>query len=224
MASFLPATGINLARVGTPYGKSAHTMREDSPICSTIKAARAEGLTAGAIEQRVWERHGTTCAMLALDSSGMTRITRARGIVYFLARFVQMRDLAQAIIEHHGCRASRSFADNLFAEFPTADAALGAALEIHRTLRERGVMLTDDEPYRVCLAVGHGRVLDNSALGVLGDEMNITAKLGEDIAAPGETLLTEAAYRSLTAYPELPVEKVELTISKVTLAAYRVRA
>ena len=199
-------------------------MLEDSPICSTIKAAQAEGLAADAVERRVWERHGTTCAMLALDSSGMTRVTRTQGIVHFLARYVRMRDLAQAILERHGCRAWRSFADNLFAEFPAADAALGAALEIHRTLRERGIMLTDDEPYRVCIAVGHGRVLDNGALGVLGDEMNITAKLGEDIAAPGETLLTEAGYRSLTAYPELPVEKVELTISQVPVTAYRVRA
>lgn len=199
-------------------------MREDSPICSTIKAAQAEGLAPEAIERRVWEKHGTTCAMLALDSSGMTRITRAHGIVHFLGRFVQMRDLAREILERHGCRAWRSFADNLFAEFPTADAALSAALEIHRTLRARGIMLTGDEPYRVCIAVGYGRVLDNGALGVLGDEMNITAKLGEDIAAAGETLLTAAGYRSVTAPSSVAVEPIELTISQVAVTAYRVRA
>jgi len=199
-------------------------MREESPICSTINAAQAEGLAADAIERRVWERHGTTCAMLALDSSGMTRTTRALGIVHFLSRFVQMRDLAQTSLERHGCLKWRSFADNLFAEFPTADAALTAALEIHRTLRERRIMLTDAEPYRVCIAVGHGRVLDNGALGVLGDEMNITAKLGEDIAAAGETLLTEAGYRALTAHSNLVVEKMDLTISKVAVTGYRVRA
>lgn len=197
-------------------------MREDSPICSTIKAAQAEGLAAEAIERRVWELHGTTCAMLALDSSGMTRVTRTLGIVHFLARFVQMRDLAQAILERHGCRASRSFADNLFAEFPTADAALAAALEIHRTLRERGVMLTEREPYHVCIAVGYGRVLDNGALGVLGDEMNITAKLAEDFAKGGETLITPAALENLTVHPTLAVEKIEFTISKVAVTAYRV--
>jgi len=199
-------------------------MREDSPICATIKAAQADGLTAAALEQRVWARHGTTCAMLALDSSGMSRVTHAQGIVHFLGRYVQMRDLASEILERHGCLKWRSFADNLFAEFPAADAALTAALEIHRTLRERGLMVADGEPYRVCIAVGHGRVLDNGALGVLGDEMNITAKLGEDVAAAGETLITKAAYQNLTAHPNLSVEKVELTISQVAVTGYRVLA
>jgi class 3 adenylate cyclase len=199
-------------------------MREDSPICTTIKAAQAEGLAAPAIERHVWERHGTTCAMLALDSSGMTRVTRTHGIVHFLGRYVQMRTLAQAILDRHGCLARRSFADNLFAEFPRADAALSAALEIHRTLEAHGIMLTDGEPYRVCIAVGHGRVLDNGALGVLGDEMNIVAKLAEDFAGPGQTLLTQAGYESLTTRPKPPVEKVEFIISQVTIAGYRVCA
>ena len=201
----------------------ADPMRDDSPICSTIKAAQAEGLAMEAIDRRVWERHGTTCAMLALDSSGMSRVTHAKGIVHFLGRYVQMRDLALVIIERHGCLKWRSFADNLFAEFPSTDAALDAALEIHRTLRERGLMVADAEPYRVCLAIGHGRVLDNGALGVLGDEMNIVAKLAEDIATAGETLLTEAGYRSLTHHAQLPVEKVEHPLTTFTVTAYRVR-
>jgi class 3 adenylate cyclase len=198
-------------------------MREDSPVCSTINNAQAKGLTADAIDRLVWERHGTTRTMLALDSSGMTRVTRAQGIVHFLARYVQMRDLAQAVLDRHGCLAWRSFADNVFAEFRTADAALDAALEIHRALRERGIMLTDAEPYRVCIAIGHGRVLDNGPLGVLGDEMNLVAKLAEDIAAAGETLLTRAGFDSLTTHPGLPAEKIELTVSTVAVTCYRVR-
>lgn len=197
-------------------------MREDSPVCSTIKLAHTEGLAADAVERRVWERHGTTCAMLALDSAGMTRVTRAQGIVHFLACYVQMRDLAQVILERHGCRAWRSFADNLFAEFPTTDDALRAGLEIHQALREHGIMLAGTEPYRVSIAVGHGRVLDNGALGVLGDEMNLAAKLAEDIAAPGETLLTQAGYHSLTAPAGLRVEKIDFVVSKVAFAGYRV--
>jgi class 3 adenylate cyclase len=197
-------------------------MREDSPLHSTIAAAQAEGLAADAIDRRVWAQHGTTCAMLALDSSGMTRVTRAHGIVHFLARYFQVREVAQAILAAHGCRTWRSFADNLFAELPTADAGLAAALDIHRTVRERGIMLTADEPYRVCIAVGHGRVLANGAHGVLGDEMNIVAKLAEDFAGPGDTLLTEAGYAGLTQFPQLAVEKAAFTISRIAVNGYRV--
>lgn len=197
-------------------------MHEPSPICSTIRTSVTEGLAADALDRRVWERHGTTCAMLALDSSGMSRVTHAQGIVHFLERYVQMHDLAQAILTRHSCRAWRSFADNLFAEFPATDAALAAALEIHRALRERGLLVTPGEPYLVCIAIGHGRVLDNGALGVLGDEMNIVAKLAEDIAAPGETLLTEAGYLSLTQPVKVPVEKIAHPISTFTVTTYRV--
>jgi len=198
-------------------------MHEDSPIFSTIDAARAEGLAGDAVEQRVWERHGVTCAMLALDSSGMTRVSQSHGIVHFLTRYRQMRDLAGAILQRRACLAWRCFADNVFAELPDADAALGAALEIHRALRESGLMVTEEEPFRVCIGIGHGRVLANGRGGVMGEEMNLVAKLAEDIAQGGETLLTPSGYRSLKAHAGVPVEKIPLTISKVDATHYRVR-
>lgn len=198
-------------------------MREASPIFSTITAARAEGLAADAIERRVWERHGTTCAMLALDSSGMTRFSRRYGIVHFLTRYMQMRDMAELILQKYECLAWRCFADNLFSEFRDADAALGAALDIHRVLRESGLMVSDEEPYRVCIGIGYGRVLDDGSGGKMGDEMNIVAKLAEDVASGGETLLSEAGYRNLSARAAVPVEKLVETLSKVDVTYYRVR-
>jgi adenylate cyclase len=198
--------------------------RDESPITATIMAAEAAGLAPAAIAERVWAEHGTTCAMLALDSSGMTRTSRRLGIVHFLHRYLKMRDVAAAVIEKHGCISWRCFADNLFAEFPDADTALTAALEIHRRVREAGLMLTKTEPYRVCLGIGFGRVLRNGPFGVMGDEMNLVAKLAEDIAEGGETLLTDSAHSSLKAHAAVGVEKRTLVISKVEVTCYRVRA
>lgn len=198
-------------------------MREASPIFSTIIAARSEGLAEEAIERLVWARHGTTCALLALDSSGMTRVSRGHGIVHFLTRYMQMRDLAEVILQRHGCLAWRCFADNLFSEFPDADAALGAALDIHRTLQQSGLMVADQEPYRVCIGIGYGRVLDDGSGGKMGDEMNVVAKLAEDVAEAGQTLLSESAYRSLSARAAVPVEKIDLCLSTVSVTCYRVR-
>jgi class 3 adenylate cyclase len=199
-------------------------MRDESPICATIRAAEAEGLRGQALDQRVWERHGTTCAMLALDSSGMTRISRSLGIVHFLARYLQMRDVAEGVLARHGFRGWRSFADNLFAEFDATDTALAVALEIHAGLKQRGVMLNEGEPYRVCIGIGHARVLDNGPLGVMGDEMNLVAKLAEDIAEGGDTLLTDAAHRSLRAPAGTAFESCRHTISRVEIVYHRVRA
>src|SRR3954469_2778207 len=130
-------------------------MATDSPICATIAAAEAEGLSSEAVERRVWERHGTTCAMLALDSSGMTRVSHEQGIVHFLSRYMRMRDMAAALLKRNGCLQWRCFADNLFAEFSEADAAFATARAIHRALQESGLTVAGSEPYRVCIGIGY---------------------------------------------------------------------
>ena len=198
-------------------------MPHDSPICATIAAAQAEGVSGDELDRRVWARHGTTCAMLALDSSGMTRVSRHRGIVHFLARYVQMRDLAAAVLERNACLRWRCFADNLFAEFAHPDAAFRAALGIHAALRDSGLKVDGTEPYRVCIGIGYGRVLNDGPFGVMGDEMNVTAKLAEDIAEGGETLLTASAFGALTERPPA-AEKREATLSPVPVTFYCVHA
>lgn len=163
--------------------------------------------------------------MLALDGSGMTRVSRSHGIVHFLARYLEMRAVAVAILDEHRCRGWRGFADNLFAEFDDADAALRAALEIHHNLRARALMLTRTEPYQVCIGIGYGHVLRNGPDGVMGDEMNLTAKLAEDIAGAGQTLLSEAAFRALEgARVNVTVQKHQQLISHVDVTYYVVSA
>lgn len=197
-------------------------MREPSPIFSTITAARADGLADAAIERLVWQRHGTTCALLALDSSGMTLLSRTHGIVEFLTRYMEMTQLAERILEHHRCLAWRCFADNLFAEFATVDAALSAALDVHRALRESGIKIAGREPYRVCIGIGYGRVLDDGSGGKMGDEMNVVAKLGEDVAEAGQTILSEAAYQKLSPCMVVPLERLALRLGKVDVVCYRI--
>lgn len=198
-------------------------MRESSPIFSTIIAARADGMADDAIERRVWERHGTTCALLALDSSGMTRFTRTYGIVEFLTRYMEMRDMAERVLHRHQCLAWRCFADNLFSEFSTVDAAVAAALEIHRTVRDSGLKIGGREPYRVCIGVGFGRVLDDGSGGKMGDEMNLVAKLGEDVADAGQTILSESGYANLANPAALPVEKRTTRLGKLDVTYFVVR-
>lgn len=197
-------------------------MREASPIFSTLTTARAEGLSDTEVERRVWERHGTTCALLALDSSGMTRLSRSHGIVEFLTRYMEMRDVAERCLHRHRCLAWRCFADNLFAEFPTVDAALACALEIHDAVERSGIRVGGRDPFRVCIGIGYGRVLDDGAGGKMGEEMNVVAKLGEEVAEPGDTLLTEAAYAALQARDAVPLEKTAVRLAKLDAICYRV--
>jgi adenylate cyclase len=51
--------------------------------------------------------------------------------------------------------------------------------------------------------------------------MNLASKLGEDLARTDEILLTEAAFQQMTD-GRYPWEAIEVSVSGVTLSAYKV--
>ena len=186
-----------------------------------MRAGRAGKLEEA--EAALWERFGIECAVMVLDSTGFVRATRARGIVHFLNLFLRMREVVTPIFERHRCLAWRSGADNLFAEFASADHALKAATAAHRAVEEAGLLLDEGEPYRVCIGIGFGRVLKAGPKGVFGHEMNLASKLGEDIAEGGETLLTENAYKHLRRRKAAAFKKRKSTVSGNAITYYAAR-
>jgi class 3 adenylate cyclase len=155
------------------------------------------GLPAAADD--LWERFGVNRAVLILDSTGFTRVTRSRGVLAYLGLLVRMREALLPLMADHGALQARAHADNLYAEFESVPAALAAATACHETVAELDLRLNDREPYRVCIGIGWGRVLRAGEEIAHGDEMNLASKLGEDVAKGGETLLTEAAWAALPA-------------------------
>ncbi len=175
-----------------------------------------------ALEQKVWDEFGEICAVLILDSTGFSRTTQKKGIVYFLSIVARMREIGRRIFEAHGVIGLRAEADNLFAEFPTVAQALAAAFEMHRHLRENEMLLTDDEPFRACIGIGYGRLLRSRHEGMYGDEMNLASKLGEDTAEGGQTLITEQAFLALPNREDLITHRRFITISGVELPYFEV--
>jgi class 3 adenylate cyclase len=188
-----------------------------------IEQSRRAGRDPADLEKRLWKRHGVTCAMLVLDSTGFTRTTREKGIVHFLSIFLHMRSVVGPVFEAHRCLSWRSAADNLFAEFASPDAALEAAFAAHHAVARERILLTADEPYRVCIGIGCGRVLRGGEEGVFGDEMNLACKLGEDLAEGGETLLTASAYGHLRRRKATIFERRESVISGTSIEFYSAR-
>jgi len=172
------------------------------------------------MESLLWKRFGKRLAVLALDSSGFTRIIKDRGAVHYLSCLVRVREVLRPVFERHGCVSFRPEADNILAEFRSPKDALEAALEANRTLRAAKIMLTESEPFRICIGIGYGDVLCSQSEGVFGDQMNLASKLGEDIAKGGEILLTEAAYSELSPRHKERFEKRRRKISGVSLTYY----
>lgn len=186
------------------------------------RGVRAEG-DAG-VEREILERYQDDCAVLILDSSGFTRITRERGIIHFLALVVALRDLAAPLFQRHRAIAWWAAGDNLYGVFPEARFAYDCAVALHLDVRAANGPRGPSERLEVCIGIGCGRMLRIGREDIYGDQMNLASKLGEDMAGPGEILLTEEAYEALrTEIPGFEAEFRRSHVSGVDIPHYRVR-
>ncbi|MHC4599736.1 MAG: adenylate/guanylate cyclase domain-containing protein [Planctomycetota bacterium] len=149
------------------------------------------------VEREILERYQDDCAVLVLDASGFTRITREKGVIHFLAMVVAMRDRVRPLFEKYEAYAHWTAADNLYGVFPTTKAAVLCALEIREKTRMANEGRKSVNRLDVCIGIGAGRMLRIGRENVYGDPMNIASKLGEDTAGPGEILLSEEAFREV---------------------------
>lgn len=198
-------------------------MKETDPLFEALARALREGRDPDDLEAELWKRFGETCAVMVVDSTGFSRVTQARGIVFFLAVIARLREIGLEVFRQHDALCWRLEADNLYADFASADSALEAAFALHRRLAQEGIMLNEKDRFGACVGIGYGRMLRSDREGMYGDEMNLASKLGEDTAGGGETLLTEAAFQALSDHERLFVSEKQETISGVDLPYYSVR-
>jgi adenylate cyclase len=169
------------------------------------------------------EQFGETVAPLVLDSTGFTRITKEYGIGFFLSLIQHLRVMCEKVFIKTGAVHYRAGADNMFAEFKSVDDAVKAAFVIHKHFNENRIALMDkDDNFGACIGIGWGTLLRSDREGVYGREMNYAAKLGEDTADKGETLLTQEAFNSLNNKDNYTVIAKEISLSGVTLPYFSI--
>ncbi|MEO7096402.1 MAG: adenylate/guanylate cyclase domain-containing protein [Polyangiales bacterium] len=157
-----------------------------------LDARLADPSIAAAQDAELWERCAVDCAVLVIDLSGFTRLTRERGILHFLSVYRRALKIACPLVESHHGRCVKLDADNVIGTFPRAIDALVAARAIRDATVAANVTLSNDERVHVCQGIGFGKILE-LADDVYGDEVNIAFKLGEDVARAEEILVSEAA-------------------------------
>lgn len=173
-----------------------------------------------AVTAEIEQRFRRSVAILVLDSSGFTRTVRRRGIIHFLALLERLERTVRPVVTAHRGRILRAEADNIFALFDAADDAVAAAAAIMRTMRAVNEALAEADELYVAIGVGFGPVLLVGDGDVYGDEMNLTCKLGEDLAQREEVLLTAQARAALTVPLWLLAEE-QYSIAGVEITAYR---
>lgn len=128
--------------------------------------------------------------IFAADSSGFSRKTFEHGVVRFLASLSRAYEGVVPIIERHDGVVTTRNADNLLAVFRDPASAVDAAGEVHRWLRRRNSRLAAPDRLELCIGIHHGPVL-RLRDDVYGAAVNVCAKIGEDVAKAGETLVTD---------------------------------
>jgi len=170
------------------------------------------------IAEEIERRFGQDHATLILDMSGFTRTTRTHGIVSFLLMIHQMHRIACPSIAKHGGKLIKTEADNLFCLFDTVDAALAASQDIVSRLEMVNLLMPEGRHLYASIGIGYGRILNIADKDLFGDEVNLSCKLSEDIAAQNAILLTEHAFAKLPVRGDMAQR--EVSISGISLVYY----
>ncbi len=136
-------------------------------------------------------------AILALDMCGFSQLTDRYGIIHYLAMIHQMGQASEPAITGNGGHIVKHEADNLFAVFAQPADALEAALDIFRAFEAMNAVLPNERDIYGSIGIGFGDTLVIEDHDLFGAEMNFASKLGEDLAARMQVLLTPAAYAAL---------------------------
>ena len=143
-------------------------------------------------------------AILVSDVVGYSRLAGADED-RILARLRALRsDLIDPIISVHHGRIVKRTGDGSIIEFRSVVDAVRCALEVQTGMVERNVGLPPEKRIEFRIGVHLGDVVEESDGDLMGDGVNVAARL-EGICEPGQICLSEDAYRQVKSRLELQV-------------------
>jgi class 3 adenylate cyclase len=144
-------------------------------------------------EARIWARYGVRGVAFVSDMCRFSRTTRSHGICHFLGLIERARRLIAPEVLRHGGRLLKFEIDNSFAFFDEVDAALACARDLNDRVEEENLRHRPEDQISIAIGIDHGDLLLIDDRDFFGDPVNTACKLGEDVAAEGETLVTARA-------------------------------
>ncbi|OBQ80582.1 adenylate/guanylate cyclase domain-containing protein [Mesorhizobium sp. WSM3873] len=143
-------------------------------------------------------------AILAADVVGYSRLA-SEDEDRTLARLRALRsDLIDPTIAVHKGRVIKRSGDGALVEFRSVVDAVRCAIEVQNGMVERNAGVPQDRRIEFRIGVHLGDVVEETDGDLMGDGVNIAARL-EGIAAPGSICVSEDAYRQVRARLDLSV-------------------
>ena len=143
-------------------------------------------------------------AILAADVVGFSRMTGADED-RTLARLRALRsDLIDPTVAVHNGRVFKRTGDGILVEFRSVVDAVRCSVELQNGMIERNTGVPQERCIEIRIGVHLGDVVEESDGDLMGDGVNIAARL-ESLAKPGAICLSEDAYRQVKARLDFPV-------------------
>ena len=175
-----------------------------------------------AIEAELWQEYGTERVVFVLDMSGFSLLTRKYGIIHYLSMVRRMQLTAEPIIKTYGGSMLKFEADNCFAVFPDTLSAVHAAISLQLAFDASNLLTSDDFDVHIACGIDQGKILIVGDEDCFGDAVNRACKLGEDIAAAGEILVTQDAIKTITSELDFKLREMNISVSGITIPAYAI--
>jgi adenylate cyclase len=149
-------------------------------------------------------------AILAADVVGFSRMTGADED-RTLARLRTLRsDLIDPTVAVHNGHVFKRTGDGILIEFRSVVDAVRCAIEVQNGMVERNAGLPPERRIEFRVGIHLGDVVEESDGDLMGDGVNIAARL-EGICKPGAICLSEDAYRQVKARLDLAVSDLGAT-------------
>lgn len=171
------------------------------------------------IEAEVWRQFGAERTVMVLDMSGFSLLTRKHGVVHYLSMVRRMHETVRPIVNVNGGSVVKFEADNAFTVFPTPQSGVEAAIAINRAAFDENVEYPSEFKIQLSMGIDHGRILLVEGEDFFGDAVNSASKLGEDLAEPGEVLVSRHAMDQLPSEAGIGGRPVRFSISGIELDA-----
>jgi class 3 adenylate cyclase len=174
------------------------------------------------IEVTLWRGYGAEYAVFVLDMSGFSLLTRKYGIVHYLSMVRRMQLTTEPIVKSYGGFMIKYEADNCFAVFPDPLSAVNAAIAMQHAFSASNLLTSDDLDIHIACGIDYGKILIIGHEDCFGDPVNRASKIGEDLAAAGEILITQEAMQMVPTEAGIKAHEMSVSISGITIPAYMI--
>ena len=172
------------------------------------------------IEGTLWAEYGAEYAVFVLDMSGFSLLTRKYGIVHYLSMVRRMQLTTEPIVKSYGGSMIKYEADNCFAVFPDPLSAVNAAIAMQHAFAASNLLTSDDLDIHIACGIDYGKLLIIGHEDCFGEPVNRASKVGEDLAAAGEILVTKEAMQMIPESAGITAREITVSISGITIPAF----